>query len=188
MLEVGVTTIRPGNCLLFDRSIFEVVNYEHVKPGKGGAFVRLRMKNAEDGTVLEKTLDADAKVAQVEVIEHAAQYLYRAGEKYIFMNLESYEQTELVGEALGGRTEFLKPDIEVKLLECEGRLIGIELPNTVTLKVANTPPGVKGDTVSRGTKQATLETGFVVNVPLFINQGDEVKINTRSGEYLERVS
>jgi len=188
MLEVTVTTVRPGNHLSMDRGVWEVVNYEHVKPGKGGAFVRIKLKNIQSGSVLEKTLDGDAKVSTVEVEEHPAQYLYRAGDKYVFMNLETYEQTELGADGLGGEAGYLKPDVEVKFLECEGKLMGVSLPITVALKVVETPPGVKGDTVSRGTKQATLETGIKVNVPLFINSGDMVKLDTRNGEYLERVA
>ena len=186
MLEVSATTVRPGNYLFVDRGIFELVNYEHVKPGKGGAFVRLRMKNLQSGAVLEKTYDADAKVSQVEVNEHQAQYLYRQGEKFVFMNLDTYDQTEFGDAELGSQAGYLKPDIEVKVLTCEERFIGVRLPTTVELKVSETPPGVKGDTVSRGTKQATLETGIKVNVPLFINPGDTIKLDTRTGDYLER--
>lgn len=187
MLDVSATSVRPGNHLSLDRGVWAVVNYEHVKPGKGGAFVRIKLKNIQTGAVLEKTLDADAKVQQVEVEEHPAQYLYRAGDKYVFMNLESYEQTELGEDELGGEHGYLKPDIEVKFLECEGKLMGVSLPITVQLKIVETPPGVKGDTVSRGTKQAVLETGIKVNVPLFLDNGDVIKLDTRTGEYLERM-
>jgi len=136
--------------------------------------------------VLEKTYDADAKVVRCEVEEHQAQYLYRQGDKFVFMNMENYEQTEFGDAELGTSTGYLKQDIELKVLTCEDKFIGIRLPITVILKVAETPPGVKGDTVSRGTKQATLETGIVVNVPLFINAGDSIKLDTRTGDYLER--
>lgn len=186
MLEVPVTTIRPGNHLSVDRAVFEVVSYEHVKPGKGGAFVRLRIKNVETGAVMEKTFGGDTRVSQVEVAEHAAQYLYQAGEKYVFMNLETYEQVEIPGDALKELKGYLKPDIEVSIIECEGRMLGVEMPITVELEVRETPPGIKGDTVARGTKPATLETGFVVQVPLFISNGDRIKLDTRTGEYIER--
>lgn len=186
MLDVSATTVRPGNYLSLDRGIWELINYEHVKPGKGGAFVRLRMKNMQTGAVLEKTYDADAKVTRCEVEEHQAQYLYRQGEKFVFMNLETYDQTEFGDAELGSNAGYLKPDIELKVLTCEDKLLGVRLPITVILKVVETPPGVKGDTVSRGTKQATLETGIKVNVPLFINTGDSIKLDTRTGDYLER--
>jgi len=186
MLEMSVTSLRPGNYVFFDRSIFELVTYEHVKPGKGGAFVRLKMKNVESGAVLEKTCDADSRLPQVDVMEHQAQYLYRQGDQFVFMNLESFEQTEIPAEKLGRDAGFMKPEIEVKIIECEGRILGVKLPLSVALKVAETPPGVKGDTVVRGTKPATLETGVVVNVPLFINAGDTIKLDTRTGDYMER--
>jgi elongation factor P len=185
--EVKVTTVRPGNYVVVDGNISEVVEYQHVKPGKGGAFVRLKVKNAQNGAVLEKTLDADAKIKTVEVMDHAAQFLFRSGDRVTFMNLESFEQIEMPVSALGGREGFLKNELEVKLEDCEGKILGIKFPTTVELKVQETPPGVKGDTVTRGTKPATLETGFVVNVPLFINTGDMIRLDTRSGEYVERV-
>jgi elongation factor P len=187
VLELSVTHIRPGNCVKLDRGIYEVTNYEHVKPGKGGAFVRLKLKHMENGTVLEKTLDADAQIAQVEVVDHKAQYLFKSGDICTFMNTETFDQVEMPMSAMGKQAGFLIPDIEVKLMECEGRILGISFPAMVDLKVTSTPPGVKGDTVSRGTKPATLESGFVVNVPLFINQGDTIRLDTRSGEYVERM-
>ena len=170
-----------------DRDIFEVTSYEHVKPGKGGAFVRVKLKNVETGAALDKTIDGDGKVSRVEVTEHKAQFLYRTGDSCTFMDLDTYEQTELSVGIFAREAAFLKADIEVKLLDCEGRILGVKFPTTVALKVVETPPGVKGDTVTRGTKPARLETGFVVNVPLFVNAGDTVRLDTRSGEYLERV-
>lgn len=187
MMEVGVTTVRPGTYVKFDQSVFEITNYEHVKPGKGGAFVRLKLKNVETGAALEKTLGGELKITRVEVSEHPAQFLFRAGDVCTFMNLETYDQIELAASSLGEKAGFLKGDIEVKLLDCEGRIMGVTFPTTVDLKIAETPPGVKGDTVSRGTKPATLETGITVNVPLFINPGDVVRLDTRTGEYVERV-
>ncbi len=186
MLGVAVTTIRPGNYLMLDESVFEVTNYEHVKPGKGGAFVRLKLKNLQTGMVLEKTVQGVSKVSQVEVTEHVAQFLFRAGDLCTFMNLQTYDQVEVPVSLFAQQVGFLKGDIEVKLLDCEGKILNVKFPNTVDLKVTETPPGVKGDTVSRGTKPATLETGFVVNVPLFINPGDMIRLDTRSGEYMER--
>jgi elongation factor P len=187
MLEVAVTTIRPGNYVQHDRGIYEVVSYEHVKPGKGGAFVRLKIKNLVNGAVLERTLDGDARVQQVEVEEHAAQFLFRSGETATFMNLETYDQIELPVKDLGGAEGYLKGDLEVKLLECEGKILSVKFPTTVELKVVSAPPGIKGDTASRATKQAELETGLIVNVPLFIEAGDTIRLDTRTGQYVERV-
>ena len=187
MTEVKVTTVRPGNYVVVDGNISEVVEYQHVKPGKGGAFVRLKTKNAQTGAVLEKTLDADAKIKTVEVMDQVAQFLFRSGENVTFMNTENFEQIEMAVSALGGQEGFLKAEMEVKLQDCEGKVLGVKFPTTVNLKVQETPPGVKGDTVTRGTKPATVETGLVVQVPLFINTGDVIKLDTRSGEYVERV-
>ena len=186
-MDVGVTTVRPGAYLKIDQSIFEITNYEHVKPGKGGAFVRLKLKNVETGAALDKTFGGETKVTRVEVSEHPAQFLFRAGDTCTFMNLESYDQIEMPVGALSEKAGYLKADIEVKLAECDGRILGVKFPVTVDLKITETPPGVKGDTVSRGTKPATLETGIVVNVPLFINPGDVIRLDTRSGDYVERV-
>src|SRR5688572_12363442 len=186
MLSIKVTNIRPGNHMAFDRGIWEVTNYEHVKPGKGGAFVRLKIKNVETGAALEKTLDGDASVDQVETEQHNAQFLYQGGGNATFMNLETFEQTEIPVKTLGDQAGYLKENIEVKIVECEGRMLGVKFPTTVVLKVTETPPGVKGDTVSRGTKQATLETGLVVNVPLFITSGEDIRVDTRTGDYVER--
>ena len=186
MLDIAVTHIRPGNYMMVDRGIYEVTNYEHVKPGKGGAFVRLKLKNVQDGRVLEKTVDGDAKISQVEVDENKSQFLYRTGDTCTFMNIVTYEQVELQVSMFADRVGYLKADIEVKLMECEGKVLGIKFPNSVELKVTETGPGVKGDTVTRGTKAATFETGLVANVPLFINTGDVIRLDTRTGDYLER--
>ncbi len=188
MLSVPVTSVRPGSYVRLDAGIYEIVEYQHVKPGKGGAFVRLKLKNMENGTVLEKTVNGDSKINQVEVTEQTAQFLYRAGDNFIFMNLENYEQIEMPKQSLGDQAGYLKPDVEVKMLHCEESMIGLTLPTTVDLKIVETPPGVKGDTVSRGTKPATMETGIVVQVPLFIATGETVRLDTRTGEYVERVS
>ena len=130
MLEVPATTIRPGNYISMDRGTFEVVTYHHVKPGKGGAFVRLRIKNVETGAVMEKTLGGESRVSRVEVTERRAQYLYQSGDKYVFMNLENYEQAEIPANSLAEQKGYLKPEIEITLVECEGRMLGIEMPIT----------------------------------------------------------
>lgn len=187
MLDLAVTHVRPGGYVALERGIYEVITYEHHKPGKGGAVVRLKLKHLDTGTTLEKTMDADAKVSVVEVSDEPAQFLFRGGDVATFMMLESFEQVELSVAALGGNAGYLKPDIEVKLVECEGKVLGVKFPNSVDLKVTDTPPGVKGDTVTRGTKPATMETGIVVQVPLFINPGEMIRVDTRSGEYVGRV-
>lgn len=187
MLHVGVTTIRPGNHLELNGEIFEVTNYEHVKPGKGGALVRLKLKSMETGASLDKTYDGSAKVSRVEVTAHPAQFLFKSGEACTFMNLETYDQLELPISLLKRQAGFLKESLEVTLLDCEGTILGVKFPTTVELKIVETPPGVKGDTVSRSTKQATLETGVVVHVPLFLATGDVIRLDTRSGEYVGRV-
>jgi len=187
MVEVGVTSLRSGNYIRIDRGIWAITNYEHVKPGKGGAFVRLKLKNVETGAALDKTMGGATKVTRVDVTEHAAQFLFRSGDTCTFMNLETYDQIELPVSSLDEKAGYLKSELAVKLLDCEGRILGVTFPITVDLKITETPPGVKGDTVSRSMKPATMETGIVVNVPLFIKAGDVIRLDTRTGEYVERV-
>ena len=139
MLEVTSTTIRPGNHVLLDRGIWEVTNYEHVKPGKGGAFIRIKLKNVQTGAALDKTIDADARIQRVEMEEHAAQFQFRAGDTATFMNMETYDQVEIPVSLFESQVGFLKGDIEVKLLECEGKILGVKFPTSVTLKVVDTP-------------------------------------------------
>ncbi|MDQ4133410.1 MAG: elongation factor P [Actinomycetota bacterium] len=167
--------------------LFSVVEFQHVKPGKGGAFVRTKLKNVRTGAVLDRTYRADEKLEQAIVDKREMQYLYRDASQLVFMDNTSYEQMHVDDTALGAAGKYLKEGDTVLLEMYKDEIVGVDLPASVELTVATTEPGVQGDRVSGGRKPATLETGIVVQVPLFVNTGDRVKVDTRSGEYLTRV-
>ena len=177
---------RRGLRIEIDGKAFIIVESPHVKPGKGGAFVRTKLKNLETGQVLEQTFRSGAKVEKPDLEEKYVQYLYQDGDQYVFMENETYDQVFIGQEYLADAIPYLYPNIEMSVLYFNGRPIGVELPTTVVLEVTSTEPGVKGDTATGATKPATLETGLVVQVPLFIGEGEKLKIDTRTGEYLER--
>jgi elongation factor P len=177
---------RKGLNIEIEGKPYTIVEYQHVKPGKGGAFVRTRLKNLETGQVLEQTFRSGAKVDQPDLEQKNMQYLYQEGQQFVFMDNQSYEQIYIGQEFLGDAVNYLMPNIELNALYFKGRPIGVELPTFVVLTVTHCEPGVKGDTATGATKPATLETGCVVQVPLFINEGDRLKVDTRSGAYMER--
>ena len=177
---------RRGLKIEIDGKPYTIVEFQHVKPGKGGAFVRTKLKNLETGQVLEQTFRSGAKVDIPDLEENNVQYLYQDGDSYVFMDNDTYDQLFIAEEYLGDAVDYLKPNIDVKVVFFNGKPIGVELPITVELEVTDTEPGLKGDTATGATKNATLETGLVVQVPLFIEQGEVLKIDTRTGEYLER--
>jgi elongation factor P len=167
--------------------LFSVVEFQHVKPGKGGAFVRTKLKNVRSGAVIERTYRADEKLEQAIIDKRDMQFLYRDGSDYVFMDTDNYEQMNAAPELLGTAPDYLKEGDEVNLQMYNGEIVGVELPASVELKVIETEPGEKGDRVSGARKPATLATGLIVQVPLFVNIGDGIKVDTRSGEYLTRV-
>ncbi|MCF8041497.1 MAG: elongation factor P [Desulfarculaceae bacterium] len=177
---------RRGLKIEIDGKPYTIVEFQHVKPGKGGAFVRTKLKNLETGQVLEQTFRSGAKVDIPDLEENNVQYLYQDGDSYVFMDNDTYDQLFIAEEYLGDAVNYLKANIEAKVLFFNGTPIGVDLPITVELEVTETEPGVKGDTATGASKNATLETGLVVQVPLFIEQGEMLKIDTRTGEYLER--
>ena len=177
---------RRGLKIEIDGKPYTIVEFQHVKPGKGGAFVRTKLKNLETGQVLEQTFRSGAKVGIPNLEENNTQFLYQDGDQYVFMDNDTYDQLFIAEEYLGDSVNFFKPNIEVNVLFFNGKPIGVDLPITVELEVTETEPGVKGDTATGATKAATLESGLTVQVPLFIEQGDVLKIDTRTGEYLER--
>ncbi|KMY67069.1 elongation factor P [Desulfocarbo indianensis] len=177
---------RRGLKIEIDGKPYVIVEFQHVKPGKGGAFVRTKLKNLETGQVLEQTFRSGAKVDKPDLEERYMQYLYQEGEQYVFMDTQNYDQVFVVADYLGDAVNFMYPNIEVQLSYFNGKPIGVELPTSVVLEVTQTEPGVKGDTATGATKPAILETGFSVQVPLFVNEGDKLKIDTRTGEYIER--
>ena len=186
---MGVTNtsdVRGGDMIILDGTIFEVVEFQHVKPGKGGAFVRLKIRNVKQGNTIDKTMNSGEKLQTPDIEEREMQFLYKSGNDHTFMDQSNFEQLTLSQEQLGESIKFLKPEMTINLMTCEGDVLGVQLPITVDLKVADTSPGFKGNTVSGSGKPATLETGFVLQVPFFVNVGDMVKVDTRTGEYLER--
>ncbi|MET0405951.1 MAG: elongation factor P, partial [Cystobacter sp.] len=165
-----------------------IVEFQHVKPGKGSAFVRTKIRSLLSGRVLQPTLKSGEKVGKPDIEEKDMQYLYEQGGDYYFMDTRTYDQTFIGPKEIGEARNFLKESIQAAILFYNGKAIGVTLPNSVDLKVAKCDPGVRGDTVSGALKPATLETGYTVNVPLFINEGDILKIDTRDGKYLTRVA
>lgn len=183
---VSVNDFKTGLTIELDGNVFSVVEFQHVKPGKGAAFVRSKLKNVRTGAVVERTFNAGEKVPKARIDRREMQYLYNDGESYNFMDNENFEQISLTKEQLGDAIKFLLENMTIGVMLYQGQSIGIELPNTVELKVVETAPGIKGDTASGGSKPATLETGFVVNVPFFINVDDVLVVDTRSGDYVKR--
>ena len=181
------TDFRNGFTMLIDGAIFSIAEFQHVKPGKGSAFVRTKLKNMKTGAVLDRTFRSGDKVDEVRLEKREMQYLYSEGDTYYFMDLDTYEQTPVERDVIGDGAGLLKESENAYLLVAREEVIGVDLPNFVTLAVTHTEPGIKGDTATGAVKPATLETGYVVQVPLFINQGDTLKIDTRTGDYVERV-
>ena len=179
--------ISKGSNIRYKKGIYTIVDFQHVKPGKGSAFVRLKLKNVESGQVLEETVRAGANIDFIRIERKMFQYLYTDGNLYYFMDKNTYEQIPIHKDLLSSAISYLKEGIDVTCLFIEEKSIGVELPMFIELTVTKTEPGHKGNTVSSGTKPATTETGLKVNVPLFMNVGDVIKIDTRTGEYLERV-
>ncbi len=178
---------RNGLTILLDGEIWTIVEFLHVNPGKGTAFVRTKLKNLKTGRVIDRTFRSGEKVEDVRIERKTMQYLYQSEGQYVFMDTETYEQVPISEEMLGDKRLFLKEGQEVEVLFHGDTPVGVELPFFVELAVAKTEPGVRGDTASGGSKPATLETGAVIQVPLFINEGDILKVDTRTGEYIERV-
>jgi len=185
---ISSNDFRPGVTILHNNGIWQIVEAMHVKPGKGSAFVRTKMKNVESGNVLEQTFRAGEKVPSANIEKCEMQYLYKSGEAYTLMDNGSFEQIEVSAEQIGDPVEFLKEGLEgLTVLKHDGRIIGIELPNTVELEVTECAPDERGDTSSGGGKPATLETGAIITVPFHLKVGDKIKVDTRNRKYLTRV-
>jgi len=178
---------RNGVTFDMDGSVYQIIEFQHVKPGKGAAFVRTKIRNVITGSVTERTFNPSDKFPEAFVERKEMQYLYTDGELYFFMDMESYEQIPLNKEILPENFNFVKENEMVKVMSYKGSVFGVEIPNFVELKVTFSEPAVKGDTVNNTMKPATLETGVTIKVPMFIAEGDLLKIDTRNGEYLERV-
>ena len=185
MISAG--DFRNGVTFEMDSQVYRVVEFQHVKPGKGAAFVRTKLKNVMTGSVLEKTFNPTEKVQEAQIDRKDMQYLYNDGDMYYFMDNETYEQLPLSKDELGDTLKYLLDNMVVKVLSYKGKVFGVEPPLFVELEITYTEPGFKGDTSTGATKPATTQTGYVLNVPLFVEIGDKIRIDTRTGEYMERV-
>ena len=186
-MQVSTAEFKKGLRIVFDDQPYLIVDFQHVKPGKGGAFVRTKLKHMKIGKVIDNTFRSGEKVQLVDSEEKHMQFLYK-DDRYHFMDMETYEQVSLSADEVGEARQYLKENTEVDVLYIDGAPITVDLPNFVEIAIARTDPGLRGDTAQGGNKPATLETGAVVQVPLFLNEGDVVKVDTRTGEYLGRVA
>ena len=186
-MSVSTNDLKNGMTLELDGTLFQVIEFQHVKPGKGGAFVRTKLRNVKTGAVVEKTFNAGVKVGLAIVERKDMQYLYGDGVDHVFMDLETYDQIHVPSAVMGDAGRYLTEGGEAQVSMHQGVPISLDLPASMVLRVATTDPGAKGDTRTGALKPATLETGVVVQVPLFVEEGERVKVDTRSGEYIERV-
>ena len=184
MISAG--EFRNGVTFEFEGNVYQIVEFQHVKPGKGAAFVRTKLKNVINGGVVEKTFRSTDKMPKAHIERKDMEYLYQDGDLFYFMDQETYEQLPLNSSQLGDALKFVKENMVVKILSYKGNVFGVEPPNFVELQVTATEPGFKGDTSTGATKPATLETGAEIAVPLFIDNGDMIRVDTRTGEYMER--
>ena len=187
MPAITTNDLKNGITLLLDNGLFTVVEFQHVKPGKGGAFVRSKIRNLRNGAVIDRTFNAGVRVEQAILDRKDMQFLYRDGEDYVFMDLESYDQQHVSPIALGDAADYMVENSVAVIAFYNGDIVTVEIPASVELTITETEPGIQGDRVSGARKPATLQTGKVIQVPLFVNIGDRVKVDTRSGEYITRV-
>ena len=183
---ISSNDFRTGVTVELDGSVWRVVEFLHVKPGKGSAFVRTKLKNVQTGNTVEKTFRAGETVPQANLEKRTMQHTYKDGDEFVFMDMQTYEETRMNAESLGDRINFLKEEMEVNVIFWDEKVLEIELPTSVVLEITETDPGVKGDTATGGTKPATVETGAQIMVPLFISIGENIKVDTRDGSYLGR--
>jgi elongation factor P len=183
---ISSNDFRSGVTIELDGSVWRVIEFLHVKPGKGSAFVRTKLKNAQTGSVIEKTFRAGESVPQASLEKLTMQYTYKDSDQYVFMDMETFDEVRLNPDQLGDRVKFLKEEMSVNILFWNDTVLDVELPNTIVLEITETDPGLKGDTATGGTKPAIVETGAQVMVPLFVTIGERIKIDTRDGSYLGR--
>ncbi|NEU72706.1 elongation factor P [Hassallia byssoidea VB512170] len=183
---ISSNDFRPGVSIVLDGSVWRVVEFLHVKPGKGSAFVRTKLKNVQSGSVVEKTFRAGETVPQANLEKSTMQHTYKEGDEYVFMDMETYEEGRLSAKQIGDRVKYLKEGMEAEVIRWGDQVLGVELPKSVVLEIVQTDPGVKGDTATGGSKPATLETGAIIMVPLFIAQGERIRIDTQEDKYISR--
>jgi elongation factor P len=183
---ISSNDFRPGVTIVLDGAVWRVVEFLHVKPGKGSAFVRTKLKNVQTGSVVEKTFRAGETVPQANLEKSTMQHTYKDGDDFVFMDMETYEEARLRANQIGDRVKYLKDGMEVNVVRWDEQVLEVELPNSVVLEIVQTDPGVRGDTATGGTKPAVVETGATVMVPLFITTGERIRIDTRTDSYLGR--
>lgn len=185
-MDININDIKNGMTIIIDGNLCNIVEFQHVKPGKGPAFVRIKLKNLRTGSVVENTYNTNIKVTKAHIAKVKAQYLYSMGDNYVFMNNETYEQIEIPASVLADSKNFIKEGLEIDIDFYEGEIIGITLPEKIEYEVIETEPAVKGNTTNNAQKDAKIETGYVVKVPLFINEGERIIISTKDGKYSSR--
>ncbi|MBR5662563.1 MAG: elongation factor P [Bacilli bacterium] len=185
-MNININDIKNGMTIIMDGNLSQIIEFQHVKPGKGPAFVRIKLKNLRTGAIVEDTYNTNLKVEKAHIDKMPMQYLYQDGNKYVFMNSQTYDQIEIPEEKLEDEKKFLKEGMEITIDFYEGEIIGITLPEKIEFEVIETEPAVKGNTTNNAMKDATIETGFTVKVPLFINQGEKIIISTKDGKYSSR--
>ena len=185
-MTISINEVKSGLTVLVDGVVYQVIEYQHVKPGKGAAFVRTKLRNLKTGNIQEKTFRGDEKIEEAFIEERQLQYLYVTSTIYHFMDQNNFEEISIPGEILGDKTRFLKDNLEVNANFYKNEIININLPNFIEFKIIHTEPGIKGDTAKGGTKPAKIESGAIIQVPLFIDTGERIKVDTRTGEYVER--
>ncbi|MBQ6686966.1 MAG: elongation factor P [Bacilli bacterium] len=185
-MNININDIKNGMTIIIDGNLCLIQEFQHVKPGKGPAFVRIKLKNLRTGSIVENTYNTNIKVERAHVDRMAMQYLYSDGENYVFMNNETYEQLEVPASKLEEEKKFIKEGLDIQINSYNGEIIGIELPEKIEFEVIETEPAVKGNTTNNAQKDAKIETGYVVKVPLFINEGERIIISTKDGKYSSR--
>ena len=185
-MDININDIKNGINIIMDGNLYSIVEFQHVKPGKGPAFVRIKRRNLRTGAVTEDTFNTNIKITRAHIEKVKAQYLYSMGDSYVFMNNATYEQIEIASSVLGDAVNFIKEGLEIDIDNYEGEIIGITLPEKVEYEVIETEPAVKGNTTNNAQKDAKVETGYVVKVPLFINEGEKIVISTKDGKYSGR--
>ncbi len=187
-MALSINDVKSGLTILVDDIVYLVVETQHVKPGKGAAFVRAKLRNLKNNNIQEKTFRGDEKIESAFVDERKLQYQYSSGDMYHFMDQDNFEEIAISEESLGDKKKFLKDNLEVSGYFYKGDTLTVNLPNFIEFEITHTEPGIKGDTAKSGTKPAQIETGATIQVPLFINTGDRIRVDTRTGEYIERIS
>ena len=185
-MNININDIKNGMTIIMDNNLYQIVEFQHVKPGKGSAFVRMKLRNLRTGSITEDTYNTNIKIQKAHIDKKEMQYLYQAGDNYVFMNNETYEQVEISTKVLGDQVKFIKEGLDITVDYYEGEILGISLPEKVEYEVIETEPAVKGNTTNNAQKDATIETGYTLKVPLFINQGEKIIVSTKDGKYSSR--